>query len=154
LSFGARFLQLSQEQTGFLLEQVRKRGLPPLWLRRFPRIDVSAVTEDPHPQMCVFPWQGKDYKFEVLNFTVDGLRLRHQGILPSLRVGNPITLSVYASSGGGITQLEAETRNFTVIESESTTEVGIRFTDSRSPSREAYRSLIRDCLVSLQKRKL
>ena len=54
-----------------------------------------------------------------------------------------------------VTGLEAEIRNFILL-SESggpVTALGLRFTDRRTPSRDGYLSLIRDCLLSLQGQK-
>lgn len=154
-SYSARFAGLTEEQASFLRQRVENQGVPPAWNRRFPRIAVATLNEEtnPHPSFCLFSWQGKDHKFRVVNFTVDGLRLFYGGELPGLRVGAILTINVYTSSGTGISGLDAEVKNFCVheaAEGKSVTELGLKFSDMRSVANESYRSLIRDCVISLR----
>lgn len=153
----ARFIGLTDDQISYLRKKVETQGVPPGWNRRFPRIAVSTLNEEmnPHPSFCLFSWQGKDHKFRVINFTVDGLRLAYAGEMPGLRVGTSLTISVYTSAGTGISGLDAEVKNFCLHEGEGgqfVTEIGLRFSDSRSVANESYRSLIRDCVISLRGR--
>lgn len=156
-SYSARFAGLTDEQESYLKKRVEIQGAPPAWIRRFPRISVATLNEqmNPHPSFCLFSWQGKDHKFRVVNFTVDGLRLFYGGELPGLRVGAILTINVYTSAGSGISGLDAEVKNFSVHEGEggkAVTELGLRFSDSRSLANESYRTLIRDCVISLRGR--
>lgn len=153
--YSARFASLTEDQMTYLQKKVEIQGVPPSWVRRFPRITVATLDEEmnPHPSICLLPWQGKDLKFRVVNFTVDGLRLAYAGELAGLRVGALLTISVYTSAGSGISGLDAEVKNFCVHEGESgqpVTELGLRFSDSRSLANESYRTLIRDCVISLR----
>jgi hypothetical protein len=155
--YSARFDNLTEEQLSYLKKRVEAQGAPPAWNRRFPRISVATLNEEtnPHPSFCLFSWQGKDHKFRVVNFTVDGLRLVFTGEMPGLRVGTILTINVYTSAGSGISGLDAEVKNFCVHEGgsgQAVTELGLRFSDSRSLANESYRSLIRDCVISLRGR--
>jgi hypothetical protein len=156
--YGARFTSLSPEQRDFMRTKVEATGRPPHWIRRFPRIAVSRLNpdQDIYPGACLLPWQGKDHRCQVIDFTVDGLRLSLHGELPGFRVGNQMTVSIFTSDGQGIAGLEAEVRNFSVFELEEyrwVTEIGLRFPESRSASRRSFHSLIRDCVMALQARK-
>lgn len=155
LSYGARFLSLPLEQQAYLAERIEKEGVRPSWSRRFPRILVAELANraTPHPQHCLFPWMGQELPLQVINFTVDGIRLLWPGEPRNLRVGNMVTLTVYTSTGDAITGIEAEIRNFSCLEDSErgvTTELGIRFMDMRSQKTEAYRNLIRACVTQLR----
>jgi hypothetical protein len=155
--YSARFEGLTPEQSNYLKKRVEAQGAPPTWVRRFPRIAVATLNEEtnPHPSFCLFSWQGKDHKFRVVNFTVDGLRLTFSGEMPGLRVGTILTINVYTSAGSGISGLDAEVKNFCVHDSgsgQAVTELGLRFNDSRSVANESYRNLIRECVISLRGR--
>jgi hypothetical protein len=159
--YEVRFRKLTESNRDFLRGRLLEDGRAPSWNRQFPRIPILREA-DPTlatPGLCMVRGKGNDVVLNVMNFTLNGLRLELKADhLPDVRVGMPLTMDLLISNGEILTNLLGEARNIALYESVGADEaskvrsLGVRLLNLDPYTEKKYREMIRAYVLGLQKR--